>query len=513
MEKKYVIGIDSGTSVVKCVLFDLEGNEINVAARKTPVEEPHFGWSEFDADIEWREISQSFKDLIEKTKINPEEIGAIGICAKHGSVFLGSDNKPVRMSILWNDGRCAKDIDEWEKSGKLDETFAITSNWLMASDRNLLLPWLKDNEPEVLEKTAKIVSPANWVAVNLTGNIGANGSDFYAQVDDQTKISKEVLRIAGVKELYEKFPELGEANRVIGTVTEEAARQCGIVAGIPVVNVGWDAMSSTAGGGAVEPGDANIIIGTSGCIMVVVPEFVREPKLGIMSVDNIPGQWVQFIAPLTGTPNADWFNGNFSYEDKVRAEKEGRSVYELYDEEMSKVPAGCNGVIYHPYMNAAGERAPFTNTNARGNFFGLNLHSDRALLRRAIYEGMAFSNKHCLDAYTVPVKSICLTGGGTNSAVWCQIFADVVNVPIKLMSGTEYGAKGAAWTAAWATGMFKDYKAAVDSFCKVDRVYTPDPKNAAIYQELYEIYEEIPYALFPAWKHRMEFLEKNGFEG
>ncbi|WP_028708756.1 FGGY-family carbohydrate kinase [Propionicicella superfundia] len=513
MAKKYVIGLDSGTSVVKAVLFDLEGTEIATAARTTPVEELHFGWSEFDIDIEWREISQAFKDLLAKTGISPDEIGAIGICAKHGSCFLDENHHPVRLGILWNDGRCAKDLEEWDAAGKLDATFAETSNWLMTSDRNFLLPWLRRNEPGLLEKVTTVCSPANWVSVNLTGNFGANASDFYAQVDDTGQISTKVLQIAEIEDLMDKFPEIGEPSRIIGTVTERAAEQCGLVAGIPVAEIGWDAMSSTAGGGATEPGQANIILGTSGCILVVTPRFVREPKLGIMSVHNVPGHWVQFIAPLTGTPNSDWFNDTFTYEDKVRAEKEGRSLYALFDEEMSGVPAGCNGVVYHPYMSAAGERAPFTNTNARGNFFGLNLHSDRNVLHRAVYEGMAFSNKHCLDAYTFPVKDVCLTGGGTNSPVWCQIFADVLDVPIKLMSGTEYGAKGAAWNAAWAAGIFPTHQAARDAFCRVDRVYTPIPENVAVYKDLYEVYKEIPYALFPAWKKRSEFLEKHGFEG
>lgn len=513
MAQTYVLGIDSGTSIVKAVLFDLYGTEVAVAARSTPVEEPEFGFSEFDIDIEWREISQAVKDVIAKAGVDARDIAAIGICAKHGSCFLDEEHRPVRMGILWNDARCAKDLQEWEADGRLDATFAETSNWLMTSDRNLILPWLRRNEPDLLDRVAAICSPANAVSVRLTGQFGANGSDFYAQVDDTAQISRSVLAIAGIEDLYDKFPPLGDPGRVIGTVTEQAAAECGLVAGIPVAAIGWDAMSSTAGGGAIEPGQANVIIGTSGCILVVTPTFVREPKLGIMSVHNAPSSWVQFIAPLTGTPNADWFVENFTYEDRCRAQTEGRSVYALFDDEIAKVPAGSNGVIYHPYMNAAGERAPFTDTRARGNFFGLNLHSTRPVLHRAIYEGMAFSNKHCLDAYTFPVTDVCLTGGGTGSPVWCQIFADVLNVPIKLMSGTEYGAKGAAWNAAWAAGIFATATEARDAFCTVDRTYTPDPEQAAIYQDFYQVYQQIPSALAPAWERRAGALEKHGFSG
>lgn len=513
MDTKYVLGLDSGTSIVKAVLFDLEGNEVAVASRNTPVEARNFGWSEFDIDTEWREISQVLKDVLAKSDASPEEIGAIGICAKQGSCFLDENNRPVRMSILWNDNRCVKELNEWEAAGKLDETFAETSTWLLTSDRNLILPWLRENEPGILEKTKTICSPANWVTLNLTGDFGANGTDPLAIVDGAGKVSRKVLEIAEIADLYDRFPETGEPSRVVGSVTPEAAAQCGLVAGIPVVEMGWDAMSSTSGGGATEPGQANVIIGTSGCILVVTEEFPTGPKLGITAVHNVPGRWVQFIAPWNGTPNSDWFNQNFTHEDKARADAEGRSVYALFDEEIDKIPPGCNGVIFHPYLGFAGERAPFANTEARGNYFGLNLNSDRHVLHRAVYEGMAFSNKHCLDAYDFPIKDVCLTGGGTNSATWCQIFADVFNLPIRLMSGTEYGAKGAAWNAAWGAGIFASYEEARDAFCKVDRVYQPNPENAAIYADLYEVYKEIPYALFPAWKKRAEFLEKHGFQG
>ncbi len=513
MEKKYVIGIDSGTSVVKAVLFDLEGHELEVVARSTPVEEPHFGWSEFDIEVEWDEIAQATRELITKTGIDSREVGAVGICAKQGTCFLDEDGAPVRMATLWNDGRCAKDLDEWEADGRLDATFEETSNWLMTSDRNLILPWIRKNEPGVLDKTRWIVSPANWVAFKLTGEFGANPTDFYAQVDETRQISRKVLETAEIEDLIDRFPEIGDVGRVVGSITPEAALTSGFAEGTPVVNMGWDAMSSTAGGGAVDPGQANIILGTSGCILVVSPKFVREPKLGIMSVHNVPEHWLQFIAPLTGTPNTDWYNGNFTFEDRVAAAQQGRSVYELFDDELSRVPAGSYGVVYHPYMNAAGERAPFTNTNARGNFFGLNLRSDRHVMQRAVYEGMAFSNRHCLDAYTFPVKDVCLTGGGTNSPVWCQIFADVLNVPIKRMVGREFGARGAAWNAAWAAGMFTSWREARDAFCHEGSVYVPNPDNVKIYEDLYEIYKEIPALLSPAWKHRTEFLSKHGFEG
>jgi sugar (pentulose or hexulose) kinase len=515
MEKKYryVVGIDSGTSVVKVVLFDLEGREVEVSSRTTPVEEPHYGWSEFDAEVDWQQIVIAFRAMMTQSGISSDDIGAIGVCGKQGSVFLGADHKQLRRSILWNDARCTRELEEWEADGRAEATYAETSTWLLTSDRNLLLPWLRTNEPDVIEQLQTVVTPSGWINFQLTGDFGANGSDYSPQVDETRRLSRKALEIAGIADLEHAFPEIGEPGRIIGHVTEDAAAQLGIRSGIPVASMGWDALSSTSGGGAVEAGEANIILGTSGCVLVVVPEFPRGPKLGITAVHNVPGQWVQFIAPWTGTPNSDWFNDNFTFEDRVRAAQERRSPYEILDEEIAAVPAGSNGVFFHPYMNPAGERAPFRDTNARGNYFGLSFSTSRAQMLRSLYEGMAYANKHCVDVYEAPVTQVRLTGGGANSPVWCQIFADVLNVPVKRMSGTEFGAKGAAWNAAWAAGIFDTWQEASSEFCREGQTFTPDPTNAQIYADMYEVYKSLPAALEKPWEMRRQVLEQHKIAG
>lgn len=449
MSKKYIIGVDSGTSIVKVVLFDLEGNEVAVSARKTPVEEKHFGWSEYDMDIEWREVMQAFKDLFAKTGVSPDDIAAIGICGKCGGVcLLDKNDKPVRLGILWNDARCADMTGEWIANGKMEKIFADTSNWLMTANLSMVVPWLRQNEPKAIDAARTFCSPSNWICLKLTGELGACGSDFFGQVGKDRTVNRNALKIEGIDDLFDKFPKLINPWEIAGETTAGTVEECGLRAGIPVLTVGWDVVGSTAGAGCIEPGQANIILGTSGVIGAVLPEYATSPMLGTQTVYNLPGMWLQMIAPLTGTPNSDWYVGNFTHEDKAAANSRGCSVYELFDEEVAKIPPGCNGTIYHPYLNAAGERAPFTDINARGNFFGLNLHSNRMVMLKAVYEGMAFSNKHCLEAYTYPVHELRLSGGGSKSPVWCQIFADICNVPISLTTGIEFGAKGSAWTAA-----------------------------------------------------------------
>ena len=511
MEKSYVIGIDSGTSVVKACVFDLHGNEIAVSNRKTPVQELNPGWSEFDMDIDWRETALAIKEVIAKAKIDPKQIKTVGIGGKGvGLCLIDKNFKPLRLGILWNDARAVPLMEKWIADGTMDEMFEISGNWLMPGDMGLLIPWLAKHETETLDRTSTILLPTAWLSYNLTGELHANRTDVYSQLDAvKNEYSDQILKLEGITKYRHILPDLCDPWDVVGSVTAKASEQTGLIKGTPVVRLGWDVVACTAGVGAIHDGQANIILGTSGVIEVVLPKPSFQPKrLGLQSIHSVPDKWLQLIAPMTATPHVDWFVETMGLADKIRAKEENRSLFDLFDEEVAKVPAGSNGVIFHPYMSPTGERAPFTKTTAKASFFGLGFHSDRYVLLRAIYEGIAFSNKHCLDVYPVQINDVRLSGGGAKSPVWCQIFADILNSTIRIPSGSELGCKGSAWNAAFAIGLFKTREAAVDSFCNVERTYEPNPVAVAKYAEVYEIYKGLVPHHFDAWDARAKSLAK-----
>ena len=520
MSEKYAVGIDSGTSVVKAALFNMQGEEIAVASRSTPVIEEHFGWSEFDMETDWNETARCLHDLMEQAAAKGVAAGdviALGVGGKgNGVCLLDRDMRPVRNAILWNDARCSDLKNQWmEPGGVMEQLHAINCNWPGTGNMALLLPWLKEHEPEALSRAACVSMPTSWLAYRLTGVHKLARDDVFSLIDPRTRgYSAEAFRLVGIEDCRRLFTDPIDAWELTGRVSEEASRLTGLPAGIPVANMGWDCICCTAGVGAIEDGQANIILGTSGVIELVMPEAPTLPRrLSLTAVHGVPGKWCQLISPMTCTPNIDYYVKNFAHEDKARAQAEGRSLFSILDEEIQKVPLGAHGVVYHPYMSAAGEMAPFTNTSARGSFIGLLPHADCHVLLRAIYEGIAFSYRHCLDAYTFPVQEIRLSGGASKSPVLCQIFADVCNAPIALVSGTEYGAKGVAWNAAWLAGAFPTQEAACRAFCHVEKVYQPDPKAAQQYADLYEVYKAVPAAMESIWDKRMAFLKKYGLEG
>lgn len=462
-------------------------------------------------DTDWRETAGAIKDVIAKAGVSPGAIKAVGIGGKGvGCCFVDSNVRPLRNAILWNDARAVPLMEEWIASGVMDEIFEISGNWLMPGDMGLLLPWLAENEPEMLERTSTLLLPTGWIAYKLTGNLHFNRADVYSQLDIvKGTYSDRILELEGIAKFRHVFPELGEPWDVMGEVTPQAAAETGLASGTPVVLLGWDVVSCTMGVGAIEEGQANIILGTAGVIEAVLRQPAFTPKrMGLQSIHAVPERWTQLIAPMTATPHVDWWVDAMGGVDAQRAKAEGRGLFDRLDEEVAKIPVGSGGVVFHPYMAATGERAPFHDAYAKANFFGLGLHSDRYHMLRALYEGIAFSNRHCLDAYTVKVSDVRLSGGGSKSPVWSQIFADVLNMTVSIPSGTELGAKGAAWNAAFAVGLFSDREEAVHSFCQVSRVYEPSPRAAAQYAELYELYKDMVPRLHEPWSARARFLER-----
>lgn len=510
-EQAYVLALDNGTSVDKAALFDMHGNEVATAAHNTPVLEVKPGWSEFDMDTDWRETAGAIRELLSKANVPASAIKAVGIGGKGvGCCFVDEQVRPLRNAILWNDARAVPLMEEWIANGIMDEIFAISGNWLMPGDMGLLLHWLVVNEPEVLDHTSSILLPTGWIGYQLTGQLHFNRADVYSQLDIVSgQYSERVLDLEGITKYRRIFPELGDPWDVIGQVTPVAAEATGLAAGTPVVTLGWDVVACTMGVGAVEEGQANIILGTSGVIEAVLKQPSFTPKrLGLQSIHAVPDRWLQLIAPMNATPHVDWWVDQLGGVDALRAKEEGRGLFDLLEQEVAKVPVGSGGVLFHPYISATGERAPFHDPNAKVNIFGIGLHSDRYHLLRAIYEGIAFSNKHCLDAYAVKVTDVRLSGGGSKSPVWSQIFADVFNMTVSIPSGSELGAKGAAWNAAFAVGLFPSREEAVKSFCQVERVYEPSPKVAAQYAELYELYKAMVPQLSESWAARARFLEQ-----
>jgi sugar (pentulose or hexulose) kinase len=510
MAKRFTLGIDSGTSVVKVLLADLEGNELGIAVETTPVETPHPGWSEFDLIEDWNSVARAIRALLAKYQVDPGEILAVGVTGKGwGCCYLEKDGRPARKGILWNDSRTVDYVDRWADDGTLSRAYQISSNYYYSGDCGPVTRWLIDHEPDVAARTEWAIFPPANIVYRLTGQIKLCYGDPASLMDIRKRVySDEIFDLIGVSSMRSKFPDPSPSTEVAGAVTRAAAEATGLKEGTPVVLGECDVSATATGLGVTADGEVGIILGTAHVVSVCQAELIIGPETGALTVllPYVGGTYLKLTGPFIATPNLDWYVENFGAIDKSEAAHAGMGFYEYLDSRLQQVPAGSDGIIYHPYLSPGGERAPIYKPSAKGNFFGLDLRHSRHHILKSIYEGVALSALDCVRATKVELKEIYLSGGGSKSPAWCQIEADVMGCRVKVPAGAEQGAKGAIITTLVAMGVYPGYQAAISKLVKVERAYEPDPKNHALYSQLFDLYRSIRTHLWADWDQRTTIL-------
>lgn len=510
MSKRFVIGIDAGTSVVKAVLFGLDGTEVGVAVQNTPVHTPQPGWSEFDLLQDYQSVARAVRSLIATHALDPSEVLAVAVTAKGwGCCFLGEDGQPTRNGILWNDARANPYIERWAADGTLGRVYQISGNICYSGDCASVGRWIVDHEPEVVAKTRWALFPAAAIVYRLTGNIRLGHGDAPSLSDIRRReYSDEAFELLGVTALRDKFPAPTPSRQIAGEITRDAAEATGLATGTPVVLAECDVSSCATGLGAMEPGAVGILLGTAHVVLIChnQPTWAAQTDALSVLLPYLDDKYLKLTGPSIATPNLDWFVDNFGHGDRAAAAEAGMPFYDYLDSQLRDIPAGSDGVLYHPYLSPGGERAPFRKPSAKANFFGLGLHHSRHHLLRSVYEGVALSALDCLRATDVQPREIALSGGGSKSDVWCQIEADVMGCPVKVPSGGEHGAKGAIITALLAMGVYPSFSAAMADIVQIERVYEPHTSNHRLYQHLFMLYRHVQSHLMDSWDQRVVLL-------
>ncbi len=297
-------------------------------------------------------------------------------------------------------------------------------------------------------------------------------------------------------------------------MTGEAAGLTGLVEGTPVFKGQMDITASSLGVGVARPGDCMAVIGTAGIVTVATDDIsgtIVPPDVG-WTIPHSPTTWIRAMGMNSCTPNVDWYLREFGGAFRREAEARGPqfTFFEYLDEVVDSVPVGSRGVMFHGYTAPGGERAPFVKPSARASFIGITGAHTRNDLLRSVYEGVAYGIRDCLDAIPTEVKVVRMAGGGANSAVWSQIFADVLGRQVVVPAGTEFGAKGAAIVAGVGIGMFESYEQGADSTVNILRKYKPKKKKTALYDEYFEIYKEYRQAMPPIWDKLQTITRREG---
>ena len=490
----HVIGIDASTTATKAVLIDDAGRVVGVGVTEYGFDVPRPLWSEQSPDLWWDGAVASIRSVLASTGVAGADVVAIGLTGQmHGAVLLDAAGEVLRPAILWNDQRTAAACDEIRAAVGPRRLIEITGNDALTGFTAPKLAWVRDHEPDVWRRIAHVLLPKDFVRLRLTGDYALDKADgagtllFDLAARDW---SPEVLSALGIDPAW--MPRTYEGPEVTGTVTATAAAATGLRAGTPVVAGGGDQAANAVGVGVVSPGIMALSLGTSGVVFAATDRPIHEAR-GIVHAfcHAVPGRWHMMSVMLSAAGSLRWFRDTLA---------PGVEFGALVGS-ASEVPVGSDGLFFLPYLT--GERSPHPDPLARGAFIGLTIGHDRRHMTRSVLEGVAFGLRDGLDLMTaagMPAPAqIRASGGGTASALWRQILADVLDAEIATVDTAEGAAFGAGLLAAVGAGWFPTVESATDALVSATPVAAPGA-DAPRYAEAHAIYRDLYPALAPSFK-------------
>ena len=484
-----VIAVDAGTTMIKAVGYDEEGTELVVVRQATSVSRPHVGWAEQDMLAVWDAVVFSVRSVQRQLK---SDIDFLAITAQgDGCWLVDQAGEPTGPAILWNDGRAAAIVEDWSRQGLLEKAFQINGSQTFPGLPNAILTWLKHNDPERLERSHASLTCGGWLFARMTGELAIDESDGAAPFMDirTRRYSPELLKLYGMEWARTFLPELRGDDRRVAALTRAAALEMGLPAGLPIVMSSYDIASTAIGVGAVAPGQACSILGTTLCTEIVADKVTTQGKsAGLTVALGLPGKYLNAFPTLAGGEVIQWACQLLDLDNPTE-------LAELAD----ACPPGANGLAFIPYLSPAGERAPFLNAQARGAFLGLSFDHGRGHVARAVLEGLTLVIRDCLSTSGVTPTELRVCGGGAANPIWLQLIADITGVPVLRSTDTEVGAKGAFLIGLVATGGAARIEDVSSWYVRIRDTFTPDPGRAGAYAELYEDFLALRATVSETW--------------
>jgi ribulokinase len=493
----YLLGIDFGTGGAKACVIDENANPVSYAFREYPIINDKPGWSEHDGKLYWTVCCELIKECLDKGKVNPEDIKAIGTSsACPSTVFVNENSEPVTLAYNLMDRRATKEVQWLKENIGEDRIFDITANRLEDHPMIVNLMWEKNNRPDVYKRTCKVLTIDGYIRLKLTGKATVNYSNgaFYGVAYNvyTNEFDEELLKEIDID--INKMPEAFACEAIIGEVTDDAARECGLVPGIPVPAGQTDCNAGWVGAGAVEPGDIQMNLGTCGNFGIITKDtnFLKS-MINFAYTTNSTDTYITVPTTTTGGQSLRFLRDNFSPLE-VAMEKlvKDFDAYDYLNMEAEKIAPGCDGLVVLPYL--MGERTPIWDVDARGVVFGLSLNHTKAHLVRAMMEAVAFAlyDSFCIirdSGYRINYP-IVLNEGGAKSRLWRQIITDVFNVPTVLVESRIGAPYGDALLAGVSIGIFSDFSIAKEKASYVE-LMEPSQENHKLYMEYFNIYKSI----------------------
>jgi xylulokinase len=482
-----VLGIDLGTSSVKCMLMDADGRVRAAASHAYPTARPSVGWAE-QAPEDWvGAVAAAVATLRAAEPAAIAGLGAIGLCAAaHIPVLLDCDGRVIRPAILWSDQRSGAEVRRLEASHGATLTRAALNRagctWTLPQ-----LMWLRENEPAAWARLDRLLCSREYLAWRLTGALATDPAGAAATLMADVpagRWSAELVAAAGLTTAA--LPPIRSALATVGRVTTTAAARFGLPAGVPVVVGTLDSAAELIGCGVAAPQAAGMVmVGSSGGVMAVTDTASCHP--GILTYPHaIGGLFYKQAGTNSCATSLQWIRSLFA----ALPGAEGLDFADLDRLAAGSAP-GAGGLQFHPYLQ--GERAPYWNPELRASFSGIDQSHGPADFVRAVMEGVAYSLRDCLamfGAHGLGMTEAVIAGGVTKSAVWTRIITDVLGLETHTVADGD-SAFGACLLGATASGLFPDLATAMAACVRRDRGFRPNPATTATYTAGFERYRDL----------------------
>jgi xylulokinase len=348
--------------------------------------------------------------------------------------------------------------------------------------------WVKEHQPEVWSRVARILVAKDFVKFKLTGQMVTD----YAEASGTLLF--DVEKRAWSDRLFDffgfprsLFPEVLPSDEIIGKVTGEAAALTGIRMGTPVANGSADCSASALGAGMTRPGQVTLIIGTAGVVAVCSAKPLADPESRTLCWHYcLRDKWITLGVIQTAGESLNWFKNAFDKE-----EISSGDIFEQYNQAVEKIPDGSGGLVFLPYLN--GERTPYWDPFARGLFYGINLSSEKAHFIKAVMEGVSFAlrnNVETVESLGITINEVRAVGGGLKSPVWLDILGKVLRKPVVTVSVRDTANLGNILLCGRALGIYPSLEDAVSRMVTTDRRVSYET-GTETYEKQYSIFLEL----------------------
>lgn len=490
----YLLGLDAGNTVIKAVLFDPQGQQLATHGVDGATHKPAAGMVERSVPELWENAKAAISGCLAKAGVDPSAIVAVGTAGHGNGLYLLDRGGEPLIGIQSLDTRAAAIAAELDVAAGSD-IHAISLQRPWPSQTPTLLAWLKRHRPEIYGRAGTLLFAKDILTHSLTGKRASEISDMSGagllRLPEAVH-DADLLALYGLEDAEPLLPPLLQPSSIVGAVTAEAAAATGLVQSTPVVAGYFDVVASALGSGAVGKGAASIVVGSWSINQVFSDAPVHDDRVFMVTAYG-PGRFINMENSATSAANLEWY---------VRAlvERGGHhdDPFGFVNELVGGVTPAHDEPLFHPFLY--GGRL---GTHQRGGFFGLAGWHGEGHLLRAIFEGVMFEHRRHVGVLAeagVTFSTAALSGGGSRSPCWAQMFADGLGVPVTVAEARETGALGAAMAAAIGIGLYANEAGAVAAMARPAHAFSPDPAMRVHYDRRYAIWTRLTEAVDPLWR-------------